>query len=157
MTAPVAGLCLASHFGLPVLVQRWLKTGAVIDASDDFGQTPLLYAVKEGHDAVVQQLLDAGAGVDVSGDTGRTPLSYASISRAERRCYSPPNLDFDTVVSRLLDKNANFKAKDDRDRTALTLALKNWATRPLLPCYEQDFRKYRNMCTAFHPAISTEG
>lgn len=107
MTAPVAGLCLASHFVLPVLVGRWLKSGAVVDAPDDFGQTPLLYAVKEGNDAVVQRLLDAGAGVDVSGDTGRTPLSYASVR------------GHDAVVLRLLDAGAGVDAPHDSGRIPL--------------------------------------
>ena len=48
-----------------------------IDAVDnEYGQTPLSWATKKGHEAVLRLLLYKGATVDVVDKSGRTPLSW---------------------------------------------------------------------------------
>jgi len=60
---------------IPVLV----KAGVPIDATDDFGFTPLMYAatVDVGDTAALQALLDAGATRNIRNGDGRTPLEQA--------------------------------------------------------------------------------
>ncbi|KAB5581125.1 hypothetical protein GE09DRAFT_463702 [Coniochaeta sp. 2T2.1] len=68
-------------FGLlTVILQTAHQTTLDIDASDDFGRTPLLWAAEKGHEAVVKLLLDTGKVEINSKDSryGRTSLSWAA-------------------------------------------------------------------------------
>jgi ankyrin repeat protein len=47
------------------VVKQLLDKGADIDTRDKDGQTPLSWAVENGHDAVVKQLLEKGANPDL--------------------------------------------------------------------------------------------
>jgi ankyrin repeat protein len=60
---------------IPVLV----KAGVPIDATDDFGFTPLMYAatVDVGETDTVKALLAAGADRSVRNGEGRTPVEQA--------------------------------------------------------------------------------
>ncbi|MEX2535348.1 MAG: ankyrin repeat domain-containing protein [Trueperaceae bacterium] len=60
-------------------LQTLLDSGTNVDARDEFGQTPLIYALSEGAgQPVVSELLAAGADVNVVTETGWTPLMYAA-------------------------------------------------------------------------------
>jgi murein DD-endopeptidase MepM/ murein hydrolase activator NlpD len=56
-----------------------LTTGTDVDARDELGQTPLMYALSADAGApVVNALLEAGADVNATTDAGWTPLMYAA-------------------------------------------------------------------------------
>lgn len=59
-----------------------LKHGADPIARDNYGRTPLHWAMISGNAQVVRMLLDAGTNVDVTDDDGATPLSEL-ITRLE--------------------------------------------------------------------------
>ena len=54
-----------------------LDQGAVIDARDEAGRTPLMLAVTEGRLEIVRLLLARGANPNVADNTGNTPLQKA--------------------------------------------------------------------------------
>ena len=53
------------------------KVGTAVDARDEGGYTPLMYAAADGHLEVAKALLAAGAAVDARDEAGKTPLKYA--------------------------------------------------------------------------------
>ena len=60
-------------------LQELLLAGSDVNARDQYGQTPLIYAISEGAGSdLVQALLEAGADVNVSTEAGWTPLMYAA-------------------------------------------------------------------------------
>lgn len=78
------GLHLTARFGLLYLSEKILQglggdTMTLVDSKDGYGQTPLFYAAKEGHEAVVELLVERD---DVEANSknryGDTPLSYAA-------------------------------------------------------------------------------
>ncbi|KAK3934350.1 hypothetical protein QBC46DRAFT_359079 [Diplogelasinospora grovesii] len=88
----------------------WATEAADVEAKDEDGWTLLLWAAKNGHEAVVQQLLEKGADVEAKDNYSRTPLSYAAAAGHE------------AVVQRLLEKGADVKVKDKVGRTPLLWA-----------------------------------
>jgi hypothetical protein len=106
----MTGLHLAAYFGVYEAANILIIRGQSLDLKDSYGQTPLSWAVKNGHEAVVKLLVDKGAeleapllwaaekgrkaimklllkkAVDIdSKDTeyGRTPLSWTAADRRE--------------------------------------------------------------------------
>ena len=63
--------------GLLDVAQRLHGAGASLDATDNYGWTPLHAACWHGHLNVAQWLHSAGASLDVTNRVGRTPLHYA--------------------------------------------------------------------------------
>jgi ankyrin repeat protein len=61
-------------------VKLLLEKGAELETKDkNYGQTPLLWAVGNGHKAVVKLLLEKGAELETKEENfGQTPLSYAA-------------------------------------------------------------------------------
>jgi len=57
-----------------------LEKGAELESKDDeYGQTPLSWAARGGHEAVVKLLLKKGAELESKDDGyGQTPLSWAA-------------------------------------------------------------------------------
>jgi len=58
-------------------VSMALARGVNVEASDDFGNTPLMVAVQNGHTALVAMLIEKGANVACRNSKGNTPLHYA--------------------------------------------------------------------------------
>jgi alpha-tubulin suppressor-like RCC1 family protein len=54
-----------------------LSRGVNVEVTDEFGNTPLLVAVQNGHTALVTMLIDKGARVNCANLKGNTPLHYA--------------------------------------------------------------------------------
>ena len=93
-------------------IPRLLKEGAVVDARDADGRTPLLLAVRAGHSDIARMLLEAGADVDARGATMQiTPLMVA----AQRG-------DVDSVAL-LLEKGADPNAVSKNGAGALARAV----------------------------------
>jgi ankyrin repeat protein len=63
----------------PTMIPILAKAGVPINALDDFGFTPLMYAatVDEGDVETVKALLAAGASAGIQNDEGRTPVQQA--------------------------------------------------------------------------------
>lgn len=60
-------------------LQALVAAGSAVDTRDEFGQTPLMYAVTQNADqTLVAALISAGANVNARTDTGWTPLMYAA-------------------------------------------------------------------------------
>jgi Ankyrin repeats (3 copies) len=71
---------LAAYFGLMEAVAALLENGHDPDVKDSFGQTPLCWAAREGHEAVVQQLLARNCvNINAIAQYGWTPLSLAMV------------------------------------------------------------------------------
>ena len=108
----------ASYFGILPLARKLLaeKGWKTIfqrfeNKKDTWGRTPLLYAARNGHEAVVKLLLERGADIDSKDEWGRTPLHWAAESGHE------------AVVKLLLERGAAVDSKDRWGRTPLL-----WAT-----------------------------
>jgi ankyrin repeat protein len=65
-------------------LRRALQDGAAIDERDQFGLTPLHYAVAQKQDAMVEELLADGANLAAQDRDGKTPLYYAAELRLAR-------------------------------------------------------------------------
>ncbi|KAH3103429.1 hypothetical protein KXX00_004987 [Aspergillus fumigatus] len=108
----MTGLHLAAYLGVEEAVKALLFEGvkkppgdqttpeAKLDSKDQYGQTPLLWAVKHGHEAVVKQLLKKGADLESKDQYGQTPLSWAAKHGHE------------AMVKQLLEKGADVESKD---------------------------------------------
>lgn len=97
----------------PDFVQDLINMGANVNARNNYGETPLMYACGyySGVNAsVVKVLLDAGAYVNTSDNYGETPLMYAAK-------YGTPQ-----VVGMILNAGANVNAKDKEGRKAVDYA-----------------------------------
>jgi ankyrin repeat protein len=66
------------------VVKLLLEKGAELESRDKrWGQTPLSWAAKNGHEAVVKLLLEKGAELGAKDLWGRTPLWWATENRHE--------------------------------------------------------------------------
>ncbi len=72
-------LCIAVRKNHPSVVRELVEAGASLDfQSRDRGNTPLMDAAAEGHEAMVSLLLEKGAGVDTVSKSGQTALILAT-------------------------------------------------------------------------------
>src|SRR5262245_57797115 len=55
-------------------VDRLIKSGANVNAKNDYGSTPILEAVDTGNVVILEKLLNAGADANSAGPDGMTPL-----------------------------------------------------------------------------------
>ena len=63
--------------GHPDIIRMLVRAGAHIDGKDDFGCSPLIWAVDFGRKDAVLQLIDLGADVSLMDNEGRTAAEYA--------------------------------------------------------------------------------
>mmetsp|Transcript_27292 Transcript_27292/g.84808 ORF Transcript_27292/g.84808 Transcript_27292/m.84808 type:complete len:181 (+) Transcript_27292:2-544(+) len=109
---PTVLLDLAECGDLPRL-RRALAAGGAPDAADQHGTTPLLVAIRNGHEEVAEALVRSGADVNRPGAWGHTPLMYATI-------WGRPRL-----VGFLLACGADPRSSDARGLTAAQHADRN--------------------------------
>ncbi|POS85041.1 Ankyrin repeat-containing protein [Erysiphe pulchra] len=84
-----------------------------IDAPDEEGTTPLIYASCFGHESVVNALLDAGAKANCQDQNQWSALMWAMINRHKR------------VAKALLDHGASVEVRSASGRTALDFLTPN--------------------------------
>lgn len=94
----------------PDFVKDLINIGANVNAINDDGKTPLMYAARDGSSSVVKVLLEAGANVNTVDNSRKTALMYA----AEK---NTPD-----VVNVLLDAGAKIDMKDKDGRKAVDYA-----------------------------------
>ena len=71
---PYTLLHLSCMTGNLELLNILLAKGAQVDAQDDFGATPCMFAVAEDHVAIVNSLVEAGARLDLVEHLGRKSM-----------------------------------------------------------------------------------
>ena len=71
-------LMIAAHAGVTVALNILLQIGADVNAKDDLGNTPLVYAVLNGQLDIIKILLMESAEVKAENLTGATPLILAA-------------------------------------------------------------------------------
>ncbi|KAG4432526.1 hypothetical protein IFR05_012001 [Cadophora sp. M221] len=113
----IMGPHLAAYFGLTEPIEVILRSSYIV-STDEYGQTPLLWAAKRGHDAVVKQLLDSEKTIDADWTDcyRRTALSWAAAN------------GHGAVVKLLLDSDKVVDADSEDEwnrRTALSWAAGN--------------------------------
>ena len=96
------------------MVQVLLDYGVDVNAKNDWGNTPLNYALKYGHKivdpSVVRLLLDHGADPNLQANGGQTPLYRASeYGKVE-------------IVRLLVERGASVEVQDEEGQTALDVA-----------------------------------
>ena len=90
-------------------VNNAIKAGANVNARDEDGKTPLMYAARDNQNPdVIKVLLEAGADVNASDEFGGTPLMYAA------RDNQNPD-----VIKVLLKAGADVNARDKYGKTPL--------------------------------------
>ena len=109
----MAGIHLAAHFGVKVVTWQLLEQGADVNAAAQNGETPLYWALSNGHLEVSRLLLDNGADVETVARDGGTLLHLAS-----RRGHP----DF---VRLLLENGADANAAAKNGETPLYWASSN--------------------------------
>lgn len=81
-------LTWAAYSGKTKTVESLIQHGAKLDLIDDYGQTPLFYAVfraiRDRNFETIQLLLDQGADINVRDATGQTVLLYAQSMLTHR-------------------------------------------------------------------------
>ena len=71
----------ASSFSQQNLAQmvQLIADGAEVSAQDSIGETPLHYAVEQGHTSAIRMLLEAGATIETEQEWGTTPIHIAAM------------------------------------------------------------------------------
>ena len=96
----------------PEVLRVLIQAGANVNAKDNYGSTPLMYAALNDNSEVFKALIQAGANVNAKNDDGWTPLMLAAGDNSAE------------VVSVLIKGGADVNAKFDDGRTALSFAAK---------------------------------
>ena len=79
-------LCNAALNGNKKLVQELLDAGVPVDATNNEGDTALMYAARRGHKEISLFLIDANAQIDAKNNDGRTALMWAARWGRKKIC-----------------------------------------------------------------------
>ncbi|MCL2001696.1 MAG: ankyrin repeat domain-containing protein, partial [Planctomycetes bacterium] len=93
--------------GTPEEVERAIKSGANVNAVDDDGVTPLMYAARSNVVPVAALLLEAGADIEAYDRDGDMPLHWAALG------------DNPATILFLLDQGADAGATNNNGRKAI--------------------------------------
>lgn len=88
-----------------------------INAKDNSGSTPLMYAVGINDKRILKKLIKMGAKLDEQDNYGRTAIMRAISNKKEERIADPRR-----VVKVLIKSGAKLDLKDNKGRTALEQA-----------------------------------
>jgi ankyrin repeat protein len=102
------------------VVKLLLNKDTELESEDEDGQTPLLWAAKDGHEAVFDLMLNKGAELEAEDMNCQTSLSWAARNGHE------------ALVKLMLDKGANLEAKTrkarHRCRGQLAMKTEQWSS-----------------------------
>ena len=116
-------------------MQALLDANADLEASNNFGATPLhIAAVYNENPAVVQALLDARANIEATDSLGQTPLHYAAAHN-ENPSENPAAVQA-AVGQVLVDAGANVDAQDNRGFSPLELAIAFGAPKEVVQAFK---------------------
>ena len=119
---------------------------APVDARDEYGQTPLMLAVRNGHLPAVRLLIARGAKADaksldkryplhVALDLERIDIALALISEAGASLAQRDEQGHFPLTRAILDgKRASIDMLIDQDKNAKETIYENWQSAPLLAC-----------------------
>jgi hypothetical protein len=96
---------------IPLLIEK----GSPVNATNDFGRTPLFVAVRGANRQDVLKLLEAGADPNIPDSYGHTPAHVAAIKLGGRG--SAGRESYTKLLKDLSKYGANFKLTDYRGRT----------------------------------------
>ena len=95
----------------------------IINATDSFGKTPLLYASRRGDLEAVKSLIDNGADVNISDSMRRSPLHMAARSRSIPIIKSLMNSGADPNAANFLNESAAHYACYEENSVGLVQLL----------------------------------
>lgn len=109
-------LALAVEKGYDSIVVRLLESSCIkVDRNDPRASSPLVYAVRHGHESIVRLLLDHGADVDyMTRPFTHSPVLVEAIA-----------LGHDAIVRMLLDRDPDLEKADPFGVTALRQAARH--------------------------------
>lgn len=107
---PWPNILIAASNGTAQDINAFVAQGADVNAQDEFGQTPLIYAVNNTSEPTLQALLAAGADVNITTGAGWTVLMYAVRDGTE------------AMVRALLEAGADRNVVNNTGQTALDIA-----------------------------------
>jgi ankyrin repeat protein len=105
-------LFLAVRYGQKEVAELLIEKGADVNAKNNYGETPLAYALNNKE--IADLLIAKGADVNAKGDFGGTPLHEAAGSGHKE------------TAKLLIEKGADVNAKDDDGETPLDFAEEVW-------------------------------
>jgi hypothetical protein len=100
-------LITAAYNGNPARVVQLVGRGANVNARDDYGYTPLMWAAQQGHHLTSETLLKKGADVNAQDKQGHTALLIATVKGHEKvvrvllAYHADPNIKAANGVSAL--------------------------------------------------------
>jgi ankyrin repeat protein len=101
--------------GTPQQVKAMIDSGADVNAKDERGCTPLMFAAEYNSNAdMIEALIKAGADLHAKDQLGHTPLMYAAMLN-----HNPK------VIAVLFKAGADVNAQDKNGKTALDYARQN--------------------------------
>ena len=100
-----------------------IKSGAIVNTTNYFGDTPLHSAVSYGRAVTVSALITAGANVNLANKFGATPLEFAvssrdiNIARILLEAGADPQVEVSTHNEQLYGRSVVDVARESGDAT----------------------------------------
>jgi ankyrin repeat protein len=107
---------LLTDFGCnPKIVKAFIEQGADVNTTNEYGQTALMLATKDGNESLFHDLLyDYNADISLKSNDNTTLLMFAAMDA----CHSNANNKM-SILTTIIDKGADVNAKNDYGCTAL--------------------------------------
>lgn len=106
-------LHVAARGGNADIIETLIGAGAVIDAPDEYGQTPLMHAARHNQTRSIDILLAHRAKIDAQDNSKTTALMHAAFATDDSAC---------DALAMLIERKARLDLADKGENTALHLA-----------------------------------